>query len=180
MPGFPSINDAAMTVLIRYLVSREDHHAVGDESTSEIELKYDVEGYTRFFDPDGYPAVKPPWGTLNAVDLNKGTIAWQIPLGEHPELVAQGMRNTGSWNYGGPIVTAGGLVFIGATNYDKKFRAFDAKTGKLLWETTLPFAGNATPATYEVNGRQYVVIAAGGGKRGAPSGGTYVAFALSR
>jgi quinoprotein glucose dehydrogenase len=180
MPGFPSISDAAMTSLIRYLVSREDHKTVGEAATSEIELKYDIEGYTRFFDPDGYPAVKPPWGTLNAVDLNKGAIAWQIPLGEHPELAAQGMRDTGSWNYGGPIVTASGLVFIGATNYDKKFRAFDAATGKLLWETTLPFAGNATPATYEVNGRQFVVIAAGGGKRGAPSGGTYVAFALPK
>jgi quinoprotein glucose dehydrogenase len=180
MPAFPSINDAAMTALIRYVVTREDHNTIGEEATSEIDLKYDVEGYTRFFDPDGYPAVKPPWGTLNAVDLNKGAIAWQIPLGEHPELAAQGMRDTGSWNYGGPIVTASGLVFIGATNYDKKFRAFDAKTGKLLWETTLPFAGNATPSTYEVNGRQFVVIAAGGGKRGAPSGGTYVAFALPK
>lgn len=180
MPAFPSINDAALTALIRYVVTREDHNTVGEEAASELDLKYDVEGYTRFFDPDGYPAVKPPWGTLNAVDLNKGTIAWQIPLGEHPELAAQGMRNTGSWNYGGPIVTASGLVFIGATNYDKKFRAFDAKTGKLLWETTLPFAGNATPSTYEVNGRQFIVIAAGGGKRGAPSGGTYVAFALPK
>ncbi len=104
----------------------------------------------------------------------------QIPLGEHPELVAKGLRDTGSWNYGGPIVTAGGLLFIGATNYDKKFRAFDKSTGKLLWETVLPAAGNATPATYEIGGRQYVVIAAGGGKRGAPSGGTYVAFALPK
>ncbi len=180
MPGFPSLGDAAMTSLIRYLVTREDHNTVGEEAASEIDLKYDIEGYTRFFDPDGYPAVKPPWGTLNAVDLNRGAIVWQLPLGEHPELAAQGMRDTGSWNYGGPIVTASGLVFIGATNYDKKFRAFDAASGKLLWETTLPFAGNATPATYQVNGRQFVVIAAGGGKRGAPSGGTYVAFALPK
>ena len=180
MPGFPSLGDAAMASLIRYLVTREDHNTVAEAATSEIDLKYDIEGYTRFFDPDGYPAVKPPWGTLNAVDLNRGAIAWRIPLGEHPELAAQGIRDTGSWNYGGPIVTASGLVFIGATNYDKKFRAFDAATGKLLWETTLPFAGNATPATYEVNGRQFIVIAAGGGKRGAPSGGTYVAFAISQ
>ena len=97
-----------MTSLIRYLVTREDHNTVGEEAASEIDLKYDIEGYTRFFDPDGYPAVKPPWGTLNAVDLNKGTIAWEHPLGEHPELAAQGMRDTGSWNYGGPIVTASG------------------------------------------------------------------------
>ena len=118
----------------------------------------------KFLDPDGYPAVAPPWGTLSAINLNTGEYAWKIPLGEYPELVAKGLKNTGSENYGGPIVTAGGLVFIGATNYDRKFRAFDKATGQLLWETTLPFSGNATPATYEVNGRQFVVIAAGGGK----------------
>jgi quinoprotein glucose dehydrogenase len=91
-----------------------------------------------------------------------------------------GLANTGSENYGGPVVTASGLLFIGATVYDDKFRAFDAKTGKRLWEATLPAAGNATPAVYEAGGRQYVVIAAGGGKGGTPSGGTYVAFALPR
>jgi quinoprotein glucose dehydrogenase len=123
--------------------------------------------------------VAPPWGTLTAINLNTGEFVWRIPLGEYPELAAQGVKNTGTENYGGPIVTAGGLVFIGATNFDKKFRAFDKSTGELLWEATLPFAGNATPATYEVNGRQYMVIAAGGGKAAeAPSGGMYVAFAL--
>jgi quinoprotein glucose dehydrogenase len=96
-------------------------------------------------------------------------------LGEVPR---SGLKDTGSENYGGPVVTASGLLFIGATNYDKKFRAFDSATGKLLWETTLPAAGNATPAVYAVTGKQYVVIAAGGGKWGAPSGGSYVAFAL--
>src|SRR4029079_18815531 len=105
--------------------------------------------------------------------------AWRIPFGEYPELVAKGIANTGSENYGGPIVTAGGLVFIGATNHDRKFRAFDKATGALLWATTLPFGGNATPATYMVNGRQYVVIAAGGGyARDRVTGGVYVAFAL--
>ncbi len=145
-----------------------------------MDLKYTFDGYNRFFDPDGYPAIQPPWGTLNAIDLNMGEIVWKIPLGEHPELAAKGIRDTGSWNYGGPIVTAGGVLFIGATNYDKKFRAFDKETGKLLWESLLPAAGNATPATYEAGGHQYVVIAAGGGKRGAPPGGTYVAFALPK
>jgi quinoprotein glucose dehydrogenase len=117
---------------------------------------------------------------LNAIDLNTGEYAWKIPLGEYPELAAKGLTGTGSENYGGPIVTAGGIVFIGATNFDKKFRAFDSKTGKLLWETLLPFAGNATPITYEAGGRQYVVIAAGGGKAPrVPSGGVYVAFALT-
>ena len=106
-------------------------------------------------------------------------IAWKIPLGEYPDLAAKGIKDTGSENYGGPIVTAGGLVFIAATNYDRKFRAFDKSTGKLLWESILPSSGNATPATYEVAGRQYVVIAAAGGK--SPTGGTqayYIAFAL--
>jgi quinoprotein glucose dehydrogenase len=145
---------------------------------SPILLKYTFDGYNRFLDPEGYPAVAPPWGTLNAIDLNKGEIRWQIPLGEYPELAAKGTPVTGSENYGGAVVTAGGLLFIGATNFDKKFRAFDKLTGQLLWETVLPAAGNATPATYEVNGRQYIVVGAGGGKSGAPSGGSYVAFAL--
>ena len=149
-------------------------------------VPYRFTGYRKFLDPDGYPAVSPPWGTLNAIDLNTGDLVWRIPLGEYPELAAKGLTNTGTENYGGPIVTAGGLVFIAATNFDRKFRAFDKATGALLWETTLPFSGNGTPATYEVDGRQYVAIAAGGGKGGArrdagsASGGAYVAFALPR
>ena len=109
---------------------------------------------------------------------NNGEIAWKIPFGEFPELAAKGMRNTGTENYGGAVVTAGGLLFIGATNHDRKFHAFDKTTGKLLWESVLPAAGNSTPATYEINGKQFVVIGAGGGKSKAPSGGSYVAFAL--
>jgi quinoprotein glucose dehydrogenase len=149
-------------------------------TTSPFEQKYVIDGYNKFLDPEGYPAVEPPWGTLNAISLDTGEYAWKIPFGEFPDLVKQGLRNTGSENYGGGIVTAGGLFFIGATNFDRKFRAFDKLTGKLLWETLLPAGGNATPSTYEVNGRQYVVIAAGGGKSGAPSGGSYVAFALPK
>jgi quinoprotein glucose dehydrogenase len=101
-----------------------------------------------------------------------------VPLGEYPALAAQGMKDTGTDNYGGPVVTANGLLFIGATTYDKKFRVFDKRTGRLLWETTLPASGNATPSLYMVNGKQYVVIACGGGKNDAESGGTYVAFAF--
>jgi quinoprotein glucose dehydrogenase len=115
---------------------------------------------------------------LNAIDLNAGEIKWSVPFGEYPKLAEQGIRNTGSDNYGGAIVTANGMIFIGATTYDRKFRVFDKKTGALLWETMLPASGNATPSTYMVNGKQYIVIACGGGKNDAPSGGTYVAFTL--
>jgi quinoprotein glucose dehydrogenase len=142
--------------------------------------RYIMTGYRRFVDPDGYPATATPWGTLSALDLKTGRYLWQLPFGQYPELVAKGMPDTGSENYGGPIVTAGGLIFIASTNFDKKIRAFDKRTGRLLWQATLPFAGNATPATYEVNGRQYVVIAAGGSSMNprGPLGGVYVAFAL--
>ena len=117
-------------------------------------------------------------GSLSAIDLNKGEIRWQIPFGEYPALAAQGLTSTGSDNYGGPVVTENGLLFIGASTYDKKLRAFDKATGKLLWETQLPASGNATPSLYMVNGREFLVIACGGGKNGAEPGGTYVAFAL--
>lgn len=140
---------------------------------------YTHTGYNRWLDPDGYPAVKPPWGTLNAIDLNTGEYLWRVPLGEYPELMAQGRPPTGTENYGGPLVTAGGVLFIGATK-DEQFRAFDRRTGRELWRTKLPAGGYATPATYEAGGRQYVVIACGGGKMGTKSGDSYVAFALPR
>jgi quinoprotein glucose dehydrogenase len=126
----------------------------------------------------GYPAIKPPWGQLNAIDLAKGDFAWRVLLGEFPELTAKGIPQTGTENFGGTIVTAGGLVFIGGSK-DEMFHAFDKSTGKLLWQTRLPAGGYATPCTYSVNGRQYVVIAAGGGgKQRTKSGDSFVAFAL--
>ena len=164
----------------RFSDDRQGHRRSGSARRTKDPnwQKYRNEGYILFRDPDGYPPLTPPWGTLNAIDLNKGEIRWQIPFGEYPELVAKGIKNTGSDNYGGPVVTASGLLFIGATNFDKKFRAFDKLTGKLLWETVLPAAGNATPSIYEIDGREYVVIVCGGGKNGAPSGSSIVAFAL--
>ena len=151
----------------------------GNPQARTRNLQYRFTGYRKFLDQDGYPAIAPPWGTLNAIDLKTGKYLWKIPFGEYPELAAKGMKNTGTENYGGPIVTAGGLVFIGATIFDRKMHAFDSHTGKLLWEATLPFAGHATPATYAVDGKQYVVIAAGGGRDPKwSSGGVYVAFAL--
>ena len=140
-------------------------------------IPYTTTGYNRWLDPDGYPAVKPPWGTLHAIDLNTGAYRWSVPLGEYPELTARGIAKTGTENYGGPVVTAGGLVFIAASR-DEHIRAFDRKTGKELWKAKLPAAGYATPAVYAVNGRQFVVIACGGGKIGTKSGDAYVAFAL--
>ena len=178
MPAFPNFYEDQLNGLVDFLLTGENKEMVPGPAPL-VAMKYRITGYRRFLDPDGYPAIAPPWGTLNAIDLNTGDYKWKINLGEYPELAAKGMKNTGSENYGGPIVTAGGLLFIGATNYDRKFRAFDKSTGELLWEATLPFAGNATPVTYVVNGRQYVAIAAGGGKDlKFGSGGVYVAFAL--
>jgi quinoprotein glucose dehydrogenase len=174
MPGYAELHNAVRRAIVEYVVTGRSE-TVRADAPSPFDMKYTLDGYIRFTDPDGFPAITPPWGTLTAIDMSKAAIAWQVPLGEVP---GSGLKDTGSENYGGPVVTASGLIFIGATNYDKKFRAFDARTGKLLWETTLPAAGNATPAVYEVDGKQYVAIAAGGGKWEAPSGGSYVAFAL--
>ncbi len=175
MPSFPSLRNEDVSSVAEYVLSGVSKEPQGS-GVSGSDAKYRFTGYHKFLDPDGYPAVAPPWGTLNAIDLNTGEYAWKVPLGEYPALGGK----TGTENYGGPIVTAGGLVFIAATNFDRKFRAFDKKTGELLWETTLPFAGNATPVTYEVAGKQYVVIYATGGKsgRGGAAGGVYVAFGL--
>jgi len=139
---------------------------------------YTHTGYNHFVDAEGYAAIKPPWGQLTAYNLNKGEIVWQAVLGEFQELTARGLPPTGTQNIGGSVVTAGGLVFIGATQ-DEKFRAFDKTNGKVLWEAQLPAGGYASPCTYEVKGKQYVIIAAGGGgKLRTRSGDAYVAFAL--
>ncbi len=177
MPAFQgTLDDGTISDLANYLMTGKDIAATA--LTNPFFLKYRNHGYDIFLDHEGYPAVAPPWGTLNAIDLNAGAIRWSIPFGEYPKLAAQGLTNTGTDNYGGAIVTQNGLLLIAATTYDNKFRAFDKATGKLLFETKLPAAGNATPSTYMVDGKQYIVIECGGGKNDAPSGGTYVAFAL--
>lgn len=189
MPSFGHLPQKDRDALVDFLLNltakssaADDVHATKKTVTAKGEsFPYQPpflnNGTTQFRDPNNYPAVKPPWGTLNAINLNTGEYVWRVPLGEYPELVKRGLTNTGTENHGGPLVTAGGLLFIAAT-YDEKLRAFDKKTGKVVWETKLPAGGFATPITYQVNGRQYVAIACGGTRYGLKSGGSYVAFAL--
>ena len=185
MPSFGFLSDAQKQAVTDHLfgaapTANDPGHK---EELSGVDvlgqIPYTMTGYNRWLDTNGFPAIKPPWGTLNAIDLNTGEYKWTVPLGEWPELTAKGVPKTGTENYGGPVVTAGGLVFIAASR-DEHIRAFDRKTGKELWKAPLPAAGYATPATYSVNGRQYVVIACGGGKIGTKSGDAYVAFALPK
>lgn len=187
MPSFARLPEDEKQAVIAYLLDRPaptvQSRAASAQpariapSRPKTISPYEFAGYERWRDSAGYPVIKPPWGTLSAIDLNTGAYRWRIPLGNHDELKVPGLSATGTELYGGPIVTAGGLVFIAATT-DEKFRAFDSATGAQLWQTTLPAAGFATPSTYSVNGKQYVVIAAGGGKLGMKSGAAYVAFAL--
>lgn len=178
MPGFAQMKFEELMALSTYLLEGDqglpdENSAIGtSEIDSEHQHSYIHKGYKRFIASDGAPAVAPPWGLLTAIDLSAGEIRWQLPLGDHPKY-----KGTGNTNYGGPLVTSGGLLFIAATA-DKMLRAFDKITGQLLWETELPAAGFATPSTYEVDGKQYLVIAAGGGKMGTPSGDSYIAFSL--
>ncbi len=187
MPSYDTMPEDKRVAILDYVLSKSaPPREASDEPKKPKPAVVDVEdkgpayafgGFRRWLDDEGYPAIKPPWGSLNAVDLNTGEIKWKVALGEYPELTARGVPTTGTENYGGPLVTAGGLIFIGATA-DETFRAFDKLTGALLWKAKLPFGGNASPSTYMVGGRQYVVISAGGGKSGRPRGGTLVAFAL--
>ena len=178
MPGFGDIGESAVTAIARYLMTGEAKEASALERDPRIGLKYTLDGYVWFQDSQGYPAVKPPWGTLTAINLDAGSFAWRQPFGEYPELAAKGLGKTGSQNYGGSVATAGGLLFIGATLFDNKLHAFDKRTGELLWETVLPVAAASAPAVYEAGGREFIMIGAGGGKFGGRSGGTYHAFAL--
>jgi quinoprotein glucose dehydrogenase len=198
MPAFGAIPPRTLERLVDYVQTGKEaappgagaaqRQAPGADAKQEMgaslftenkPAKYRFTGYNKFLDPEGYPAVAPPWGTLNAIDLNTGRYLWRVPLGDYPELAARGMKNTGSENYGGPIVTASGLLFIGATIYDRKIRAFDSKSGRLLWEHELPFSGTATPATYMIDGKQYVVICTSNARTPeALQGSAYVAFAL--
>jgi quinoprotein glucose dehydrogenase len=179
MPSFVDIPMPIIERLATYLANPDDPEA----ALAELDMRpgsdspYVTAGYVYLRDEHGIPINEPPFGTLTAIDLAAGELRWQVPLGEYPQLAERGLAGTGTENYGGPVVTAGGLLFI-AASADEKLRAFDKQTGQELWQTTLPAAGYATPATYSVDGKQYVVIAAGGGKLGTKSGSKYVAYAL--
>ncbi|MBP7140438.1 MAG: PQQ-binding-like beta-propeller repeat protein [Opitutaceae bacterium] len=184
MPAFDRISEGQRDAILAYVLGdapsaggRPDEGERPPSGGSRMVPPYAFAGFRRWLDNDGYPAVKPPWGTLAAVDLNAGEIKWQVPLGEYRELTARGIPPTGTENYGGPVVTASGLIFIAATA-DETIRAFDKNTGEILWSARLPFGGNATPSVYMAEGRQFVVISAGGAKSGRPAGGILVAFAL--
>lgn len=183
MPAFKSLSDREEKLLIAYLYAdtleiAEDKKEVETEGgETDDEYGYEISGYTKFLGQDGYPAISPPWGTLNAVNLNTGEYLWTKVYGEYPELSEKGIPQTGAESYGGPVVTAGGLLFIAGTK-DAKFRAYNKKTGDLVWEVQLPAAAFATPSVYMIDGKQYVVIACGGTKLGAEKGDSYVAFAL--
>jgi quinoprotein glucose dehydrogenase len=190
MPAFGFLPKPMIDALVDYVVNPDAPRkpaagaaatvpAPGTPASASSLIPWVLTRPERFLDAEGYPVVKPPWGTLNAIDLNTGEYLWRVPLGEYPELTARGIQPTGTESYGGPVVTAGGVVFIAATS-DEKIRAFDRKTGRMLWQAPLPAGGYATPSTYLAGGRQYVVIACGGGKLGTKSEDTYVAFALPR
>lgn len=174
MPVAPEMSEQDQKALLDFLFVRDRAGA----AVTNDPPRFTSNGYPKLLDQQGYPGCKPPWGTLNCIDLNTGKLRWKVPLGEYPELTAQGIKKTGTENFGGAIATGGGLVFAAGTR-DRKIRAFDSATGEELWARELPFGGFAPPAAYSVGGRQFIVIAAtGGGKLGGPMGDAYVAFAL--
>lgn len=176
MPAFTQLQEAESKAIVQFLFGKNTEIKTTNESKLS-KVPYLHTGYNRWYDSNGYPISTPPWGTLTAIDMNTGKRRWQIPLGEYPELTAKGIPITGTDNYGGVAVTAGGVLFIAATK-DQQFRAIDRQTGKILWQVALPAAGYASPSVYAVNGKQYVVIACGGGKLKTKSGDKYLAFAL--
>ncbi len=181
MPAFTQLSDAEQQALASFVLDMQSRKkqpflAPPKVIDSNRLLPYNATGYHKFLSAEGYPAIKPPWGSLTAINLNDGNTAWTVPLGEYPEFSSKGMV-TGTENYGGPVVTEGGLLFIAATR-DGKIRAFNKRTGQLLWQAVLPAAGFATPCLYWINGKEYLAVACGGGKLGTRSGDAYIAFAL--
>jgi quinoprotein glucose dehydrogenase len=182
MPGNNVLTPQEKNALASYVLNIKtvkDQQFVGKTAASLPAQKtsYGFTGYNKFLTPDGYPAIRPLWGSLTAIDLKTGAHVWKIPFGEFEALKAKGIAATGRENYGGPVVTKGGLLFIGASA-DGKFRIIHKRTGKILREIDLPAPGVATPSVYAINGKQYVVIACGGSKWGGKTSDAYIAFTL--
>jgi quinoprotein glucose dehydrogenase len=181
MPAFKQLSKEERDAIASYVLDlkeeqNKEYKGRLENANDQTKVPYTITGYHKFVTKTGYPAIKPPWGTLNAVNLKSGKVEWSVPLGEDKRLKEKGIQ-TGTENYGGPVVTASGLLFIAGTP-DGKLRAFDKTSGKILWEFTLPAAAFATPAMYAVDGKQYLVVACGGGKLGTRSGDSYIAFTL--
>ena len=182
MPAFNTLSGEEKNAIASFILDLKTNQikkfvAPGKTKDPYLELPYTNTGYNKFLTKEGYPAIKPPWGTLTAINLNTTEVVWKDTLGDYPELKAKGIHS-GTENYGGPVVTAGGLLFIAATS-DSKIRAYNKRTGQLLWEADLPASGFATPSVYNLNGKEYLVIACGGGKLKTKSGDAYVAFSLA-
>jgi quinoprotein glucose dehydrogenase len=182
MPSFNYITKEEKEAIVSFILDRKSEQQklfVRSPQPNDTyrNVPYVMTGYNKFLSPEGYPAIAPPWGTLTAINLNTGEHVWKNTLGEYPELKAKGIPPTGTENYGGSVVTAGGVLFIAASK-DGMIRAYNKYNGKLLWKYQLPAPGFATPSVYEVNGKQFLVIACGGGKLKTKSGDSYVAFAL--
>lgn len=178
MPPFAHLAGNESNHLIKFLRESDNpvKPPVSKVTQTEPLMPYTHGGHKMWKDSNGYPAIKPPWGTLNAIDLSTGEYLWRTVFGEFPELIEKGIEPTGRISFGGPVVTASGLLIIGAS-LDGHIRAYDEKTGEELWRDKLPFGGQATPSIYEVDGKQYIVIGCGGG-RTVSSGDIYVAYAL--
>lgn len=181
MPSFAAFSEQERQAIVAFLFG-DGHDTMIEAKDIQVsyanEIPYVTTGHHDWRDPEGFPVNRRPWGQLHAIDLDAGRVKWSVPLGTYPQLEARGLPPTGTFNLGGPVVTKGGLVFIGGT-MDERFRAFDKETGEVLWEYQLEFGAYATPATFEIAGRQYVVVAAGGGgKPGTKPGDLFYCFAL--
>ncbi|GAB2567534.1 outer membrane protein assembly factor BamB family protein [Spirosoma areae] len=178
MPSFRHLPQEQISAIIGFLKGQQIGLSAGKRARyEESNEPYGFSGYDSYTDGNGNPTIKPPFGTLNAIDLNTGNTLWQVPLGEDPKLAKMGIKQSGIYNRGGGIATAGGLIFIAAT-VDRTFRAFDQKTGEILWQVQLPGNGTCIPATYALAGKQYITLAVSPNPSTGYKGG-YLTFGLN-